>query len=184
VAASIALVVAASGCAPPVGAPSVPVVTRWVIPAGQHDAVGTAVVLTAEDSIRFSVRFDPTAVYSSADPANQFDINKLRGRSDCSTHHHENSARVGWRWTGNAVELSAYVYVAGTRRSAVLGEVGIGAWHDLALDFTPTGYRFELDGRELTMPRGCSASGLLKYELWPYFGGDEVAPHDITIEVR
>jgi hypothetical protein len=31
------------------------------------------------------------------------------------------------------------------------------------------------------MDRGCSGGSLASYQLYPYFGGDETAPHDITI---
>lgn len=172
-------VFALAACAPTGGGG--PVV--WLIPAGSHDATGATASLRTSDVIAFSTRFDASAQYSTIDPVNQFDINKLRGFSDCSAHHQTDSARFGWRWTTDRVEIFAYDYVGGERQSALLGSVQPGVWHDYRIDAIATGYLFTLDGIVTAMPRGCSDLGLAKYELWPYFGGDEVAPHAISIEI-
>jgi hypothetical protein len=49
--------------------------------------------------------------------------------------------------------------------------------------FTDTEYIFHVDNSTVSLPRHCSddASG---YKLYPYFGGDEAAPHEITIEIE
>jgi hypothetical protein len=146
--------------------------------------LGATVSFTTSDLLALRVRFDASAEYATVDPANQADINKLRGFSDCSSHHQTDSARFGWRWNTDRIELLAYTYVSGERQWALLGSVLPGEWHDLDLQATSTGYGFTLDGVTTTMPRGCSASGLLKYHLWPYFGGDEVAPHTITLQLE
>lgn len=174
----------AAACAPPPTGGGGSTIQTWVIPEGAHDADGATVSTTVSDRLELRVRFDASAEYATVDPANQADINKLRGFSDCSSHHQTNSARVGWRWSTDRIELLAYTYVDGARQSSLLGSVRPDEWHDLRLDATPTGYEFTLDGITTTMPRGCSDAGLLKYHLWPYFGGDEVAPHTITIQLQ
>ena len=192
--AAVAAVLAAAtlaGCsptAPPGGGGGSGGPTTWTIPAGAHESTGSTVSFSTTDAIEFTARFDASAEYATSDPSNQLDINKLRGRSDCDSHHHTNSARFGWRWNTDRVEILAYTYVGGVRSWALLGSVQPGDWHSYRLEFTPTGYEFSLDGTTTTVPRGCAGTGLLRYELWPYFGGDgreplvgtgqEVAPVD------
>ena len=181
-AAALLAVVVLAGCTqPPSGGGSV---RTWTILAGTHDATGATVATTVSDRLEFRVRFDDSAEYATADPANQADINKLRGFSDCSSHHQTDSARFGWRWTTDRVELLAYTYVNGERQSALLGHVQPEEWHHLELRATAAGYEFILDDVTTAMPRGCSSAGLVKYHLWPYFGGDEVAPHTITLQLE
>lgn len=183
----IALLAGAVGaCTPDPGpaGPGGPVQpTRWYILAGHHEATDQRIELTTVDSLSFSVRFDDSAAYTSIDPANQLDWNKLRGMSDCGAHHQTASARVGWRWNGTAVELGAYTYAGGVVTSTVLGAIAPGSTHELTIAADGASYRFTLDGVTTTMPRGCADVGVVKYHLWPYFGGDEVAPHDITIDI-
>jgi len=178
--AAFVAVVSATSCTPSVGSPA-PV--TWTIPAGQHEATGSTLALTSADTLSFAVRFDASAVYQTVDPQNQLDVNKLRGMSDCGHVHDVDSARFGWRWTGSAIEITAYVYNAGSRSWVVLGYVQPGEWHDMVLEVTPGGYRFALDGVVTTRPRACTATGLTKYSLWPYFGGTEVAPHTVTLQL-
>jgi hypothetical protein len=154
----------------------------WVIPAGSHDMLGANVALTTTDVLSLRVRFDASADYTTVDPANQADINKLRGFSDCSTHHQTNSARFGWRWLDGHLEILAYDYVGGQRQWQLLTTTAPGEWLDLRLEAIGATYVFTVDGVSTVMPRGCADAGLAKYELWPYFGGDEVAPHDVRIE--
>lgn len=33
------------------------------------------------------------------------------------------------------------------------------------------------------MPRGCGSKKSVGYKLFPFFGGDEVAPHEVKIEI-
>jgi hypothetical protein len=33
------------------------------------------------------------------------------------------------------------------------------------------------------LPRHCTGSNYTRYKLFPYFGGDEVAPHRIKIKI-
>lgn len=178
---AVVLVAAVAACTP--SGPSSGVRT-WTIPACAHDANGATIATTSTDRLHFRVRFDASAQYATSDPGNQADINKLRGFSDCSSHHQTDSARFGWRWATDRVEILAYTYVGGARQSALLGSVQPGEWHEYELLATASGYVFRLDGVDTAMPRGCSAEGLLKYQLWPYFGGDEVAPHTITLQME
>lgn len=131
-------------------------------------------------SLKYEIRFDSSAVYQTTLPQNQGDINKLFGSSDCGTHHHSNSARFGWRWYNNRLEIHAYSYFNGVRSSQYVSTVEIGKKYIYEIKFEDNQYVFLLNDVKLTMPRSCTgiSDG---YLLYPYFGGDENAPHDITI---
>lgn len=157
--------------------------TEYVIPAGKHSSTARVEVVTGA-TLWFEATFDGSAVYETVDPVNQADINKLYGFSDCTSHHHQNSARFGWRWYGGRLEIHAYTYVGGERRSQKMGDVGIGETHLYGIELDGDRYVFTLDDTTITMPRGCDGGGGARYKLFPYFGGDEVAPHEIRITVE
>lgn len=155
----------------------------YVIPAGAHSPSGLNAAVQVGAEARFEALFDESAVYATVDPANQEDINKLYGFSDCSSHHHTNSARFGWRWFEGAVQIFAYIYADGERMWAYLGDARIGEPARYALYADGAEYVFEFGGETARMPRGCAGDGGVKYRLYPYFGGDETAPHDISIRI-
>ncbi|MGZ8542180.1 MAG: hypothetical protein ACXWV6_16125 [Chitinophagaceae bacterium] len=39
-------------------------------------------------------------------------------------------------------------------------------------------------GVSVTLPRGTTAAKASGFQQYPYFGGDEVAPHDISIYIK
>jgi len=87
------------------------------IPAGGHDSVPSISGFTSVTEVAYRITFDNSAIYTTQDPANQADINKLFGLSDCSSHHQTNSGRFGWRWYSNQLEIHAYNYVSGVRQT-------------------------------------------------------------------
>ncbi len=152
----------------------------FVIEEGEHYSTHRFSMVT-KDSLSFRTTFDDSAIYATEAPSNQGDINKLYGFSDCLGHHHTNSARFGWRWLNDELQIHAYTYVDKARQSQLMGVVGIGETHDYSLAIEGDHYVFRLDEHEIQMPRGCAGRGQPKYMLWPYFGGDETAPHEIRI---
>jgi len=136
------------------------------------------------DHLSFSAIFNESAVYQSVDPINQQDINKLYGFSECNDLHQDNSARFGWRYLGGVIEIHAYVYNDGVRISEYMGDVGIGSTHNYSIAIVNDHYDFTLDGHTISVPRTASCNTGFYYKLYPYFGGDESAPHDITIKIK
>ncbi|MBA2403377.1 MAG: hypothetical protein H0V66_01290 [Bdellovibrionales bacterium] len=130
------------------------------------------------------VVFDSSAIYSTNNPDNQGDINKLFGFADCNSHHHTNSARFGWRWFNGQLEIHAYNYVKKVRQYQLLEVIQLNRPYAMSISATNDKYTFRIDDRQYNMPRGCSAAVTFKYLLYPYFGGDEKAPHDIVIELN
>lgn len=159
--------------------------TRYTIPAGQHSADKSAYKPVDVEEMRFTVRFDSSAIYQSVLGENQWDINKLYGFSDNNTDHHRFSARFGWNWREGALRLHAYVYNNGVVESRELATVAIGAETVCSIRVTGGAYLFSIDGKVVAaLPRQSTSERGKGYQLYPYFGGDEPAPHDIRIFVK
>jgi hypothetical protein len=156
---------------------------QYVIEEGKHSST-TKATLVSGSSMFFEAIFDESAIYETVDASNQADINKLMGFSDCTSHHHSNSARFGWRWYDDELQIHAYTYANGTRSYELLGSVEVDTIDSYRIEIDADRYLFTFDGTTTEMDRGCSSSSSIKYQLYPYFGGDETAPHDITIQVE
>jgi hypothetical protein len=155
----------------------------YLIRAGQHYADQSSFSALNPDTLRFKVMFDSSAIYTTTDPANQGDINKLYGMSDCNSHHQVNSARFGWRWYKGKLEILGYTYKESVRSYALVDAVSLNAWHEYEIIFEANEYIFTLNGKTVKLPRSCSGKGS-GYKLFPYFGGDEPAPHDVSIWIE
>jgi hypothetical protein len=159
--------------------------TEYIIPKGSHSATANYYQVVNKAEMHFLAIFDSSCTYAVTDPKNATDINKLYGFSDCGSFHQENSARVGWVWNGQAIELHAYCYTDSVRKSSLLGTVKIGSPCELSIKPSAGKYVFTLNGTtSVTMNRGCTSSTISGYQLYPYFGGDEVAPHDVYIYIK
>ncbi|GAB3814039.1 hypothetical protein [Pontibacter rugosus] len=157
--------------------------TIYTISKGSHYSDNNGYKKLSTSSLKFEATFDSTAVYKTIAANNQGDINKLYGLSDCNTSHHTNSARFGWRWYNNRLEILAYTYLNKKWQYKLLDAVPIGKPAVCEIKMEDSQYRFIMNGKEVVMPRACSGAGA-GYQLYPYFGGDEVAPHAITIKIK
>ncbi|GAB3890629.1 hypothetical protein GCM10028803_01620 [Larkinella knui] len=175
------------GCEVPSGKPedpTAPVTTLYTIKAGNNYADHNDLSFTAKTTLSFRVTFDSSAVYTNKTTENQYDINKLYGFSDCGSQHNTASARFGWNWRDKALRIYAYCYRNGERISEELGTVELNKPTDYQLSIVGGNYIFTFKGKETTIARGCTTvQSNQRYRLYPYFGGDEVAPHDITISI-
>ena len=136
------------------------------------------------DQLSFIVKFDSSAIYHTSIKDNQDDINKLLGFSDNNEQHHQYSARFGWRWSNNALNLFGYIYNNGVRSWKDLGTVDIGTENSCSIKVKDNIYIFTLNGKSQTMPRASKTVKGEGYKLFPYFGGDELAPHTIVIWIK
>jgi hypothetical protein len=157
---------------------------KYTIAQGQQycDKNGYNAIQLSE--LKFTVKFDSSAIYQTIDPVNQLDINKLYGFSDNNALHHDFSARFGWRWSNNALRLFAYVYNNGVQANKELGTVAIGTENSCSIKVAGDKYIFTLNGKTDTMPRASTTANAVGYKLYPYFGGDEFAPHTISIWIK
>ena len=157
---------------------------KYTIAKGQQYTDQSSYRAIETSEMKFVVKFDSSAVYQTRLAENQYDINKLYGFSDNNSDHHQYSARFGWRWSGNALRLFAYIYNEGAVLSKELAIVDIGKEISCSIQVTSSSYLFTVNGITVRMPRMATTPQGKGYQLYPYFGGDESAPHDIHIWIK
>ena len=157
---------------------------RYTIGKGQQYCDQNSFRTVETSELKFIVRFDSTAIYRTTLEENQYDINKLFGFSDNNAGHHQYSARFGWRWSDDSLRLFAYVYNNGEVSSVETGCVSIGANIACSIRITAGGYLFSMNEHSMLIPRSSTTVKALGYQLYPYFGGNETAPHDIRIWIK
>ncbi|WP_207491538.1 hypothetical protein [Aridibaculum aurantiacum] len=157
---------------------------KYTIASGQHNSDKNGYAQVHYDEQKFVVKFDSSAIYTTVSSLNQKDVNKLFGFSDNNGSHHQFSARFGWRWSNNALRLFAYVYNNGALSIHEMGTVAIGAEVNCSIRVTSKEYIFTMGDKVQTMPRNSTTPKGSGYKLYPYFGGDETAPHTISIWIK
>lgn len=156
---------------------------KYTIKTGKHYSTYD-VELLQSDALTFYAYFDETAEYDLHDEVNQWDTNKLFGFSDCDSHHHEHSARFGWRWLDGKIDILAYCYVSGERIIEKIGETMPNTTNYYQIKLTDTEYQFTFDSETLSVPRNKPCDRGVYYLLFPYFGGNATAPHDVNIFIE
>lgn len=168
--------------------------TSYVIDSGASYSVDSLklVLMTGISDMRFKFHFDSSAIYTTSDPLNQGDVNKLYGFADGVSFttlytippHHINSARMGWAWTQNALRIYAYCYNDSVRVFKELQAVEIGKTYNAGIRLLKGGYEFTIGNKKDTMFRSVDTDSIIGYKLFPYFGGTETAPHKVTIKIK
>lgn len=130
------------------------------------------------NKVQYQIKLDSTAIYK-IDSINQYDINKLFGMSACNSLHHENSARFGWRWVNNQLEIHAYVYDMGKRFNQVVDTIQINEWNKYSIINTGSEYIFDVNEKMYVHKKSNNCKSRYNIALWPYFGGNVKAPQNI-----
>jgi hypothetical protein len=164
-------------------ADTTPVYTKYSILKGNHFCDKSSVKIFSGDRVSFKVKFDSTAIYTTHNLNNQADINKLYGFSE-GTDNHLNSARIGWSWNNNALHLYAYAYAAGKRASKEITSIAIGKEICCSIKISAHQYIFSANEKKVELPRALENTTVAGFWQYPYFGGDETAPHDVFIYIR
>jgi hypothetical protein len=138
---------------------------------------------TGRKSFSTVVKFDESCRYDLGND-NQLDWNKLGGLS--YGYHKHNSVRIAWRYNKavDKIELALYCYIDGERH--------ISKFHELfpineKIYVIASAISTEIHSIAVINDEYCFADiqRVIKpkwgYYLNPYFGGNEVAPHDINI---
>lgn len=158
---------------------------EYVIPKGSHFSIREdSIVWINTSELVFEVIFDSSAIYSTINPNNQGDINKLYGFSDNNDYHQTNSARFGWRWYNKQLQLHTYVYNEEKRSSQLIRSIPFNQPLKCAILVKDKKYLFAIEKDTVVMKRSSQQSSAVGYRLFPYFGGDEPAPHEIKIKVK
>ena len=158
--------------------------TEYIIPAGAQysNNEGTVAVKTTE--YKFEVYFDSSAIYTLP-AADQHDINKLSGFADNAAIHLQYSARFGWRWSDTRLRLFGFVHNAGVIQEKEIGAIEIGRIYSCSIKVNGNTYVFNVDGLgSVTLPRAATTAAAEGYRLYPYFGGNNTAPHEIRLWLK
>lgn len=133
-------------------------------------------------------KFDKTCEYNIG--GDQSDVNKLIGFS--LGLHHNNSIRLGWRYSEGRVEIVGYLYYKGTRKPTIpITSLPIeNAEFDVSLKYNSAVGTISVELRQGDKIIGAdvlqyiypSCSGAVwSYGLGLYFGGNRRAPHEMKI---
>lgn len=157
---------------------------KYTIKPGEQYCDLNAIAKVEYAEMKFVVKFDSSAIYKTIAPSNQGDINKLFGFSDNNMQHHQFSARFGWNWQNNQLQIFAYTYNNAVREHKLLGSVKLGEEANCSIKVAGDKYIFTLNNTVETMPRLSTTPKGVGYKLYPYFGGDELAPQEIRIWIK
>jgi hypothetical protein len=136
--------------------------------------------------LEFKAAFNESNIYTLP-KSEQADSNKLFGFSDCRQHHYESSPRFGWRWFNNQLEIIAITHRDGTwHLHQIMGVAELNKVYNFKIELSDDKafyiYTFN-NGAPVKMKRDCTDATMLGYYLYPYFGGSEKSPQDMTISV-
>jgi len=165
--------------------PAVEPVREFLVRKGEYYSVPRVSETLQSQKLIFDARFNESAVYDLGDPAVQCNKNKLMGFCDCNSLVHENSARFAWQWNNNRLEIYGYCYANGVRAEQFVGVAPLNEYSHYELEIKGNSYVFTLNNEApVSMKRGTTSGVGFYYKLWPYFGGDIAAPHDVTIDIK
>jgi hypothetical protein len=158
------------------------------IPSGKHYARPWRFSLHwNRNAFAWKVKFTDSCRYE-IQGNDQYDTNKLCGIGYLP-HHHNESARFGWRYSllHDQIELSAYCYVNGQRVIKPICFIDIGKEYNIELTKLSTMYFFTCS--EVAKLLGSAEvpydhNHKLGYGLYPFFGGQARAQHEIIIELK
>jgi len=175
------------------------IMTEFVIRKGAHYSKHFPKLnCNAQDDFQFIVKFDESCKYDLKDE-DQLDINKLFGTS-FGFNHHKNSFRIGWAYNikTNKIELYNYWYENSIRFSSLITSVPINLKTIVSVKFHPKdinnytlgdlgGYietsvsAIGINPIKTTVPYDLENVPQYGLVLFPYFGGNKTAPHNIKI---
>ena len=153
----------------------------YTIKKGCHYS-GLHFSLTTSNELTADVVFTESCIYTLDNPSKQADVNKLLGLSDNYSHSWD-SARIGWRYLDNKLEVLGYSRNDGQHYSEHLAFVELYKQYRFGVKILPGEYQYTIDNQMISMKR-TSTYGGIRYLLYPYFGGESVAPHEIRIRMK
>lgn len=177
---------------------------EYIIPANTHYSWRfhlPRLRFNVQKDLTFIVKFDSSCKYDLKD-VDQLDINKLYGMS-FGLFRHENSYRVGWTYNlkTNKIDLYHYWYEHGERYSSFIVGVPLNVKVIVNIKFKPkdaNNYRIGDIGSSIETSVSAIGLPLVKkaipfnlenvpsygLTLFPYFGGNEKAPHKMKIYLQ
>lgn len=142
-------------------------------------------LINVSNRLEYIVKFDSSCIYE-LNNEDQYDVNKLFGFS--SGNHKTNSARFGWNWDGRHLHIYSYCYINKKRDISYICSVKLETEYKFIIIDRKTDYLFTIINLENNSVYQKTIKKLPTplpgYQLWPYFGGNCKAPHDIKISLK
>ena len=82
------------------------------------------------------------------------------------------------------MRLYTHVYNNGERSSQEITTLQIGHEYNCSIKVMNQNYIFSVNSMIIYIPRSSTTAKGDGYKLYPYFGGDEIAPHDIHVWIK
>lgn len=146
----------------------------------KHTATNRCIRFVKGGQINFNIFVSPGWVYNENAPGFQSGWNKLIGITD-GLNQHKNSVRIAWRSIGDKIFMSSYCYVNGERIISEMVEVPFG-WNSGSVMISGSTYRVVINSNVFETNR--SGSGAFRLMMYPYFGGNSTAPHEMEFMFR
>jgi len=135
--------------------------------------------------IKRKILFKENCIYKFGD-VDDLDINKLFGFS--FGMHHKNSVRFGWNVDDDEIGIYSYCYISGKRVMSKIISIPTETSFLFEIFASDSYYELRVNDMEGKLI-GWSSIPKPKttkwgYYLFPYFGGNRVAPHDMNISIK
>lgn len=150
----------------------------YKIPKGEHYSIPRLTETLDESKLSFNVVFNETDTCNS-----HSSINKLYGFTDC-TSVEKNSARIGWRWYNQRLELFSYVHCNYSIEYTYITSISLNQATACSITIQDNNYLFCVNNICIIQRRCSTCNVGVYYMLQPYFGGTDVAPRDIFIKIK
>ena len=139
---------------------------------------------------KYSVRFilHSSCWWAPARNTDDGDLNKLTGIC-YGLNVHGNSVRLTWvpDFTANGkIDIHGYTYdknATGTHNSLYITSVQVGQTYDGCIEVQGNKYKITVNGVSIMMDNTHKDPSLCN-RLYPYFGGNNTAPQDMTIDIE
>lgn len=183
---------------------------NFLIHKGKHSNQGLNVgIHLGKTRTRYKVLFGSNCIYDKINWEN--DWNKLCGFSygilpwqkqitftgarnigdteifEWTAAHHKNSIRIGWRpslWK-QCVDLCLYIYEDNVLRiSEDVIPISINMVYDINLSYKDGLIRLTAVNDKQTIEMKANFNPSIGYNMYPFFGGNEPAPHNINIHLK
>lgn len=140
-----------------------------------------------KEELKFSFKLSNECWFNKVN-TDDWDINKIYGVS--FGYHHKNSIRLGWVPSDhkNMIDLYAYYYNDSARRFDKICTIYAGQEYHCTLI-----NKSDINLFEIKIYKDSLIANIIKdfkypsfkigYKLFPYFGGDNVAAKDLTVEI-
>lgn len=157
---------------------------RFTIKKGKHyhsNIFARIFFLNFRKEIKYFVKFDNSCWYNYVNNDSN-DLNKVFGYG--GVNNQKRSARFAWKPdfdNEGILKIYAYVYDNGKRIIEYVCDIKTDDQREFILK-KKNGFEFFISSENKHIPVNGRIPTWIKF--WPYFGGNNKAPHNITIELK